>query len=362
MHKTLESPVAGLASTRLPSRGYAAMTAASPLTPWSFTRRTPRPYDVLIDLKYCGICHTDLHFARNDFGMSTFPLVPGHEMVGIVKEIGDHVSRYKVGDTVGVGCMVDSCRECDNCKNDQEQFCLNGTSFTYFTPDKHGDGIIYGGYSDQIVVDEDFVLKVSESLPLANVAPLLCAGITTYSPLRRWKVGKGQRVGVIGLGGLGHMGVKFAVAFGAEVTVLSTSPGKEQDAKRLGARQFIHTRNEEEVKKVQNYFDFILDTLSADHDYNLYLNMLKTNGTMACVGLPHSPAQVPAFTLVFQARSLAGSLIGGIAETQEMLDFCAANNITADIELINIKDVNNAFERMEKSDVRYRFVIDNSTI
>jgi len=338
------------------------MTASAGLTPWNFTRRTPRPYNVLIELKYCGICHTDLHFVRNDFGMSTYPLVPGHEMVGIVKEIGDHVSRYKVGDTVGVGCMVDSCRECENCKNDLEQFCLNGASFTYFTPDKHGDGIIHGGYSNQIVVDEDFVLKISDRLPLEKVAPLLCAGITTYSPLRRWKVGKGQKVGVIGLGGLGHMGVKFAAAFGAEVTVLSTSPGKQADAKRLGAHQFVITKEEEEVKKVQNYFDFILNTLSAAHDYNFYLSMLKTHGTMACVGMPPAPAQVPAATLVFQGRSLSGSLIGGIAETQEMLDFCAANNITADTELISIKDIGKAFDSMEKSDVKYRFVIDNATI
>jgi uncharacterized zinc-type alcohol dehydrogenase-like protein len=258
--------------------------------------------------------------------------------------------------------MVDSCRECENCKNDLEQFCLNGASFTYFTPDKHGDVIIHGGYSNQIVVDEDFVLNISDRLPLEKVAPLLCAGITTYSPLRRWKVGKGQKVGVIGLGGLGHMGVKFAAAFGAEVTVLSTSPGKQADAKRLGAHQFVITKEEEEVKKVQNYFDFILNTLSAAHDYNFYLSMLKTHGTMACVGMPPAPAQVPAATLVFQGRSLSGSLIGGIAETQEMLDFCAANNITADTELISIKDIGKAFDSMEKSDVKYRFVIDNATI
>lgn len=362
MHQTLEIPVEGLTETRLPSKGYAAMSASATLTPWNFTRRHLRPYDVLVEIKYCGICHTDLHFIRNDFGMSTYPLVPGHEMVGIVKEIGDHVSRHRVGDTVGIGCMVDSCRECENCKNDLEQFCLNGTSFTYFTPDRHGDGICHGGYSDQIVVDEDFVLKVSNELPLANVAPLLCAGITTYSPLRRWKIGLGHNVAILGLGGLGHMGVKFASAFGADVTVLSTSRSKEADAARLGAHHFVLTTDEEQVKQVQAHFDFILDTLSADHDYNMYLSMLKTHGTMACVGLPHSPIQVPAPTIVFQGRSLSGSLIGGIAETQEMLDFCAAHNITADVELINIKDIENAFERMEKSDVKYRFVIDNSTI
>jgi uncharacterized zinc-type alcohol dehydrogenase-like protein len=356
------SPEENLTSTKLPSKAYAAMAASENLVPWNFTRRSPRPHDVLVEIKFCGICHTDIHFVRNDFGMSLYPLVPGHEIVGVVKDIGDHVSKFKVGDTVGIGCLVDSCRECDNCKQDLEQYCLNGATYTYSIEEKHGDGITYGGYSNQIVCDEDFVLKVAPNLPLEKVAPLLCAGITTYSPLRNWKVGKGQKVAILGLGGLGHIGVKIAAAMGAEVTVLSTSLSKQADAGKLGARKFVLTSDEEQVKNVQGYFDFILDTLSADHDYNFYLSMLKTRGTMVCVGLPNAPAQIPAFNLIFHGKSFAGSLIGGLAETQEMLDFCAVHNITADIELINIKDVNKAYERIEKSDVKYRFVIDMATL
>jgi len=349
-------------STRIPSKAYAAMAVGENLVPWNFTRRNPRPHDVLIEISYCGICHTDIHFVRNDFGMSVYPLVPGHEIVGKVTQVGEHVKKFKVGDIVGIGCLVDSCRECENCKRDLEQYCLNGATYTYSIPDKHGDGVTYGGYSNQIVCDENFALKVSDKLPLDKVAPLLCAGITTYSPLRYWKVGAGQKVAVVGLGGLGHMGVKFAVAFGADVTVLSTSPSKEADAKRLGAHKFVLTKDEEQVKAVAGYFDFILDTVAADHDYNLYLSMLKTRGTMVCVGLPSTPSGVAAFNLVFFARNLAGSLIGGLAETQEMLDYCAANDITADVELIHIREVNKAFERIEKRDVRYRFVIDMATI
>ena len=347
---------------RLASKAYAALGASEKLVPFQFTRRYPRPNDVLVEIKYCGVCHTDLHFVRNDFGMSTFPLVPGHEIVGIVKEVGSEVTKHKIGDTVGIGCLVDSCKECENCDQDLEQYCLNGPGFTYIAPEKHGDGIIPGGYSNQIVCDEDFVLKVADHLPLEKVAPLLCAGITTYSPLRRWNVGKGKKVAIVGLGGLGHMGVKFAVAMGAEVTVLSTSPNKKADAEKLGAHKFVVTKDEEQVKTVQHYFDFILDTLAADHDYNFYLAMLKTQGTMACVGLPLTPAQIPAMNLIFQGKGLAGSLIGGIAETQEMLDFCAAHHITSDIELIDIKDIDKAYERMEKSDVKYRFVIDIATL
>ncbi|HXB30615.1 MAG TPA: NAD(P)-dependent alcohol dehydrogenase [Puia sp.] len=362
MPQIQESTAEKITSIRLPSKAYAALAASEKLVPWNFTRRYPRPNDVLIEIKYCGVCHTDLHFVRNDFGMSTFPLVPGHEIVGIVKEVGEKVTKHKVGDTVGIGCLVDSCRECENCKQDLEQYCLEGATFTYFTPDKHGDGIIHGGYSNQIVCDEEYVLKVADHLPLENVAPLLCAGITTYSPLRRWNVRKGQKVAVVGLGGLGHMGVKFAVAMGAEVTVLSTSPSKKADAEKLGAHKFVVTKDEEQVKTVQHYFDFILNTLAADHDSNFYLAMLKTMGTMVCVGLPHSPAVIPAANLIFHGKSLAGSLIGGIAETQEMLDFCAEHNITSDIELIDIKDIDKAYERMEKSDVKYRFVIDIATL
>jgi uncharacterized zinc-type alcohol dehydrogenase-like protein len=362
MSQTQEASVDSITSIRLPSKGYAALAASEKLVPWNFTRRRPRPHDVLVEIKYCGICHTDIHFVRNDLGISTYPLVPGHEIVGIVKEIGEEVSKFQVGDHVGIGCLVDSCRECDNCKQDLEQYCLDGPSFTYFTPEKHGDGIIHGGYSNQIVCDEDFVLKVADHLPLERVAPLLCAGITTYSPLRRWNVGKGKRIAVVGLGGLGHMGVKLAVAMGAEVTVLSTSASKQADAIEMGADKFVLTKDEEQVKAVQGYFDFILNTLAADHDCNFYLAMLKTRGTMVNVGVPPSPAQIPAANLIFQGKSLAGSLIGGIAETQEMLDFCGAHNILADIELIDIKDIEKAFERIEKSDVKYRFVIDIATL
>ena len=362
MNKTQEAPVGQLTSSRLPSKAYAAMGPAENLVPWDFTRRTPRPHDVLVEIKYCGICHTDIHFVRNDFGMSVYPLVPGHEIVGVVKDVGDHVTKFKPGDKVGIGCLVDSCRECENCKQDLEQYCLGQATYTYSIPERHGDGITYGGYSNQIVCDEDFVLRIAENLPLDKAAPLLCAGITTYSPLRNWKIGKGHKVGILGLGGLGHMGVKLAVAMGAEVTVLSTHESKRSDAERLGAHKFVLTTDEEQAKSVQMNFDFILDTVSAEHDYNFYLSMLKTKGTMCCVGLPSTPAHVPAFNLVFQGRNFAGSLIGGIAETQEMLDFCAKHNITSDIELIDIKDVNKAFERIEKSDVKYRFVIDIGTL
>jgi len=362
MLQTQESPVESLSSTRIPAKAYAAMATAENLVPWNFNRRRPGEHDVLVEIKYCGICHTDIHFVRNDFGMSVYPLVPGHEIVGVVQEIGSHVSKFKVGDTVGIGCLVDSCRECDNCKNDLEQYCLNGATYTYSAPEKDKSGFTYGGYSDKIVCDENFVLKVSDKLPLDRVAPLLCAGITTYSPLRRWKIGKGDKVGIVGLGGLGHMGVKLAAAMGAEVTMLSRTPSKAADAARLGAHKFVLTTDEDQVKTVQGYFDFILDTVAVDHDYNFYLPMLKTKGTMCCVGLPTTPLPVAAFNLVFFGRSLAGSLIGGIAETQEMLDFCAGHNIAADIELIGVKDINTAYERIEKSDVKYRFVIDMATL
>jgi uncharacterized zinc-type alcohol dehydrogenase-like protein len=363
MSEIKEMPIERLTANSIATKGYAAMAVSENLVPFNFERRIPGPHDVLIEIKYCGVCHSDLHFIRNDWGMSTYPLVPGHEIVGTVQQIGDHVKKYKIGDTVGIGCLVNSCRECDNCKDGLEQFCQTpgGMVMTYGSLDRDGT-MTRGGYSNQIVCNEDFVLKVSNKLPLEKVAPLLCAGITTYSPLRNWKVGPGKKVAVLGLGGLGHMGVKFAASFGAEVTVLSTSPSKEQDAKALGAHKFVFTKDEEQVKGVTGYFDFILDTVSAPHDYNMYLQMLKASGTMVCVGLPVEPAVVPAFTLVFQRRSLAGSLIGGLPETQEMLDYCAENNITSDVEVIPIKDINQAFERMERSDVKYRFVIDLSTL
>jgi len=344
------------------TKAYAAKSATTPVEPWHVDRREPKPHDVEVDILYCGVCHSDLHTARNEWGDTVYPVVPGHEIVGKVKRVGSDVKKYKTGDLVGIGCMVDSCRECENCKEGLEQFCMNGMVGTYNGKERDGSGMTYGGYSKKILAHEDFVLQISDKLPLEGVAPLLCAGITTYSPLRHWKVGEGDKVGVLGLGGLGHMGVKLAVSFGAEVTMLSHSPSKEEDAKRLGARRFLLTSDKAQVKSASNYFDFILDTVSAPHDYNMYLNMLKTDGVMVCVGAPPEPAQVPAFNLIFQRRSLAGSLIGGIPETQEMLDYCAEHNITSDVEIIDIKDINESYERMLKGDVRYRFVIDMATL
>lgn len=345
------------------TKSYAAQSESSPLAPWTISRRDPKPYDVQIDIKYCGVCHSDLHFARNDWGMTVYPIVPGHEIVGVVSAVGDQVSKFKVGDLAGIGCLVDSCRECDNCNNGLEQHCSgSGGVFTYNGMERDGSGVTYGGYSKGILAHEDFVLHISDKQPLHAVAPLLCAGITTYSPLRHWKVGKGQKVGILGLGGLGHMGVKLAVSMGAEVTMLSHTASKEADAKRLGAHKFVLTSDEGQVKSVTNYFDFILDTVSAQHDYNYYLNLLKTNGTMVCVGVPPPADPIVPFNLIFQRRSIAGSLIGGLPETQEMLDYCAEHNIVSDVEVIAMQDINEAYERMLKGDVRYRFVIDMSTL
>lgn len=346
----------------MPTKAYAAKAPISPLEPWNLERRQPNPHDVQIDILYCGVCHSDLHTVRNEWGGTIYPAVPGHEIVGRVSKVGDHVKKFKAGDLAAVGCMVDSCRECDNCKEGHEQYCENGMVGTYNGQQRDGSGVTYGGYSKQIVVHEDFVLTISDKLPLEGVAPLLCAGITTYSPLKHWNIKHGDKVGILGLGGLGHMGVKLAVSFGAEVTVLSHTPSKEKDAKRLGAHKFLLTSDKAQVKSVSNYFDFILDTVSAPHDYNLYLNMLATNGVMTCVGAPPAPAQVPAFNLIMKRRSLAGSLIGGIPETQEMLDYCADHNIVSDVEVIDIKDINESYERMLNGDVRYRFVIDMSTL
>jgi len=346
----------------IPAKGYAAQTAKSALAPFSFQRREPGARDVQFDILYCGVCHSDIHQVRDEWGGSIFPMVPGHELVGKVTKVGAQVKKFKPGDTVGVGCLVDSCRTCENCSEGLEQYCINGGSYTYNGYEQDKKTPTYGGYSDVVVVHEDFVLRVSDKLPLQNVAPLLCAGITTYSPLRHWKVGKGHKVAVLGLGGLGHMAVKFAVSFGAEVTVLSTSPSKEADAKKLGAHKFVVTTNENSVKGVKNYFDFIVDTVSAQHDYNFYLAMLKTNGAHICLGVPPEPEKVKASALINNRRSLAGSLIGGLPETQEMLDYCAAHNIVSDIELIDISYINTAYERMLKSDVRYRFVIDCGTL
>jgi uncharacterized zinc-type alcohol dehydrogenase-like protein len=346
----------------IPTKSYAAKAATEPLGPYSFERRELRPNDVQIDILYCGVCHSDLHTARNEWHGTTYPVVPGHEIVGRVTNVGTEVSKFKQGDLVGVGCLVDSCQKCHNCKQGLEQYCEEVATQTYNSPDRIDKTMTKGGYSNNIIVSQNFVLNVSDKLPLEGVAPLLCAGITTYSPMRYWKVGKGHKVGVIGLGGLGHMAVKLAVSFGAEVTMLSTSASKEEDARRLGAHKFALTKDSEQLKDLANYFDFIIDTVSADHDYNMYMNFLNTNGVMICVGAPPSPAQVSAFSLIFQRRSLVGSLIGGLPETQEMLDYCAEHNITSDVEVIDIKDINEAYERMLKGDVRYRFVIDMSTL
>jgi uncharacterized zinc-type alcohol dehydrogenase-like protein len=343
------------------TKGYAAQSPTEDLAPWNFERRDVGTHDVQFDISYCGVCHSDLHQIRNEWFKGIFPMVPGHEIVGTVVKVGSAVKRFKVGELAAVGCLVDSCRTCDNCQHGLEQYCTNGAVGTYNSKGK--DGVpTYGGYSNTIVVHEDFVLHVSDKLSLAAVAPLLCAGITTYSPLRHWKVGKGHKLAVLGLGGLGHMAVKFGVAFGAEVTVLSTSPSKEQDAKKLCAHKFVVTTDKQQTKNVKGYFDFILDTVSAPHDLKPYLALLKTNGSHILVGIPPEPLQIQAFSLMDGRKSVAGSSIGGIPETQEMLDFCAANNIVSDIELIDIKDITKAYERMVKGDVRYRFVIDMATL
>ncbi|MFC0186311.1 uncharacterized zinc-type alcohol dehydrogenase-like protein [Pseudarcicella hirudinis] len=344
------------------TKGYAAQDNQSALASWNFERRDLGNHDVQLDILYCGVCHSDLHQIKDEWGPGIFPMVPGHEIVGKVSAVGSHVKKYKAGDLVGVGCLVDSCRTCENCSEGLEQFCTNGHSQTYNGLEQDKKTPTYGGYSNLIVVHEDFVLRVSEKLPLAGVAPLLCAGITTYSPLRHWKVGKGHKVAVLGLGGLGHMAVKFAVSFGAEVTMLSTSPSKEADAKRLGAHKFVLTSDANQLNEVRNYFDFIIDTVSAPHDYNTFLNLLKTNGTQICVGAPPTPAEIMGFNLILNRRSLAGSLIGGLPETQEMLDYCAEHNIVSDIELIDMKDIHAAYDRMLKGDVKYRFVIDMATL
>jgi len=346
----------------IPVKGYAAQSAETDLVPWNFERREVGPHDVQFDIQFCGVCHSDLHQIKNDWFPGIFPMVPGHEIVGHVVKVGSHVKKFKVGDLAGTGCLVDSCRTCENCQQDLEQYCLNGNSQTYNGLEQDKKTPTYGGYSNSIVVHEDFVLHISDKLDLAAVAPLLCAGITTYSPLKHWKVGKGHKLAVLGLGGLGHMAVKFGVAFGADVTVLSTSPSKEADAKKLGAHHFVVTTDAAQVKAARGSFDFILDTVSAEHDINMYLRLLKTNGTHICVGAPSQPSPVSAFSLIGGRKSLAGSGIGGLAETQEMLDYCAEHNIVSDIEMIDIKNIKTAYERMLKGDVRYRFVIDMATL
>ncbi|RAK64552.1 NAD(P)-dependent alcohol dehydrogenase [Hymenobacter edaphi] len=343
------------------TKGYAAQSPTSDLAPWSFERREVGPHDVQIDILFCGVCHSDLHQIKNEWFPGIFPMVPGHEIVGRISQVGGHVRKFQVGQLAGVGCLVDSCQVCENCQADLEQYCLEGATQTYNALDRSGQPT-YGGYSTTIVVREEFVVGVSDKLDLAAVAPLLCAGITTYSPLKYWGVGAGHKLAVVGLGGLGHMGVKWGVAFGAEVTVLSTSPAKEADAKALGAHHFVVTKDEEQLKAVQGSFDFILDTVAADHDVPMYLTLLKTGGTHILVGAPPKPLEIPAFALIPGRKSVSGSTIGGIAETQEMLDFAAEHNIVSDIELINIQDITQAYERMVKGDVRYRFVIDIASL
>ncbi|HEV2481853.1 MAG TPA: NAD(P)-dependent alcohol dehydrogenase [Puia sp.] len=344
------------------AKAYAAQTPTSDLQPWNLQRREVGNHDVQFDIQYCGVCHSDLHQIKNDWFPGIFPMVPGHEIVGKVTKVGPHVKKYKVGDTVGVGCLVDSCRVCDECKQGLEQYCTNGHSQTYNGLEQDHKTPTYGGYSNTIVVHEDFVLRVSDKLSLPAVAPLLCAGITTYSPLRHWKVGKGHKLGVVGLGGLGHMAVKFGAAFGAEVTVLSTSAGKEADAKKLGAHKFVVTKDEKQLKSVKGYFDFIIDTVSAQHDMNVYLGLLRTDGVMICVGVPSEAAPIHPFSIIGGRKSFAGSSIGGLPETQEMLDFCAEHNIVSDIEIIAMKDIMPSYDRMLKGDVKYRFVIDMATL
>ncbi|OJH42390.1 NAD(P)-dependent alcohol dehydrogenase [Cystobacter ferrugineus] len=342
-------------------QAYAAPSAKAPLAPFSFERREPGPHDVLIDILFCGVCHSDIHTVRDEWGKAMYPLVPGHEIVGKVAQVGKSVTRYKVGDSVGVGCFVDSCRECTNCQAGEEQYCDRGMVGTYNAKDRQGT-VTQGGYSTRITVNEQYVLRIPDNLPLDRAAPLLCAGITTYSPLRHFGVKAGDKVAVVGLGGLGHMGVKLAKEMGAEVTVLSTSEKKREDALALGARHFAATSDKDTFKKLAGSFNFILDTVSAPHDYNAYLNLLKVDGTMVLVGLPEAPVPLAAGPLVFRRRRLAGSLIGGIRETQEMLDFCGKHNVAADIEVIPVQKINEAYERMIKSDVRYRFVIDIASL
>ena len=343
-------------------KAYAAAAATSPLASSTIARREPGVDDVQIEILFCGVCHSDLHTARNEWGGTIYPCVPGHEVVGRITKVGSGVTKFKVGQLAGVGCLVDSCRTCPSCSAGLDQFCEKGFTLTYNSPDKLLGGITYGGYSQSITVTQDFVLRIPENLSLAAVAPLLCAGITTYSPLRHWKVGTGQKVGIVGLGGLGHMGVKFARAFGAHVVLFTTSQNKVEDAKRLGAHEVVISTHPEEMARHAGSFDFILDAVSATHDLNAYIMLLKRDGTMTLVGAPEKPSPVASFPLIFGRRRLAGSLIGGIAETQEMLDFCGRHGITCEIELIRMDQINTAYERMLKSDVKYRFVIDMASL
>lgn len=346
----------------MPTRAFAAQSATSPLGPFSIERREPTAKDVEIDILYCGVCHSDLHFARNEWGFTAYPVVPGHEILGRVTRVGKEVTKFRAGDLAAVGCLVDSCRSCASCKQGLEQFCTGGLVFTYNGPDKYTGGMTFGGYSERMVVDEAFTLKVPKNLDPARAAPLLCAGITTYSPLRKWGAAKGKKVGIVGLGGLGHMGVKFARAFGAHTVLFTTSESKIADGKRLGADEVVISKDADAMGKHAGSFDLIVDTVSADHDLNALLATLKLDGSLVVVGAPPNPQGVNVFNLLMPRRNLSGSLIGGLAETQEMLDFCGKHNIACDIELIRMDQINQAYERMLKSDVKYRFVIDMATL
>jgi alcohol dehydrogenase (NADP+) len=346
----------------IPTKAYAAYDAYTPLKPFDFERREVGDNDVQIEIMYCGVCHSDLHQAKDEWGGAMYPMVPGHEIVGKVIAVGSLVKNFKAGDVAGVGVMVDSCRVCDHCKQNLEQYCVEGMTGTYNAFERNGKTVTQGGYSTQIVVDEKYTLKISPVLDLKAVAPLLCAGITTYSPLRYAKVTKGMKVAVAGLGGLGHMGVKFAVSFGAEVSLISTSASKQDDAKKLGVHNFILATDTTQLKKYENYFDVILDTVSANHNYAQYLNLLGLDGKLLIVGLPAEASPLAAFNLLNNRRSITGSMIGGIKETQEMLDYCAEHNIVSDVEVINIKYINEAYERMVNNDVKYRFVIDIASL
>jgi uncharacterized zinc-type alcohol dehydrogenase-like protein len=343
------------------SWGYAAQQATTPLAPFSFSRRDPKEHDVAIQIEYCGVCHSDIHSTRNEWKNAVYPMIPGHEIIGRVTAVGSAVKKFKAGDRVGVGVIVDSCRTCTSCQAGEEQYCEVGATLTYGAQDKYGD-LTQGGYSNNIVTDEHFVHRVSEKLDPAGVAPLLCAGITTYSPLRYWKAGPGKKVGVVGLGGLGHMALKFAHSFGAHVVQFTTSPSKIEDAKRLGADEVVISKDADAMKKEANSFDFIIDTVSAVHDLNEYLPLIKRDGVYCQVGLPEEPPTIHMGNLIFKRRNLSGSIIGGMAETQEMLEYCAEHNITSDVEVISIDKINEAFERVVKADVKYRFVIDMSTL
>jgi alcohol dehydrogenase (NADP+) len=343
-------------------KAFGTKAADASLKQLHIQRRQPTPHDVEIEILYCGVCHSDLHTVRNEWHSTIYPCVPGHEIVGKVVRVGEHVTKFKTGDLAAVGCMVDSCRECDYCKEGLEQYCEVGNTGTYNSRDKHLGSQTFGGYSESIVVDEAFVLRVPENLDPAATAPLLCAGITTYSPLRHWNVGPGKKVGIVGLGGLGHMAVKLANAMGAEVIVFTTSPSKVEDAKRLGAHDVVLSKDKEQMKRYSGKLHFVLDAVSAQHDINAYLHLLRVDGSLALVGAPENPLPVAAFSLIPNRRSFAGSMIGGIAETQEMLDFCGSHNIVSDIEMINIQQINEAYERLLKGDVKYRFVIDMASL